>query len=53
MAVWSKALPLTASCLTTVRVQIPPGACENVASELRLSVGFRRVSRVPPPITTN
>ena len=54
MAVRSKALPLTASCLslTTVRVRIPPGACEKVASDLGLDGCFRRVLRFPPPVTT-
>ena len=43
MAVWSKALPLP---LTTARIRNPSGACEKVASDLRLGGGFRRVTPV-------
>ena len=46
MAVWSKALPLTAS-----RVRIVAGACEKVESDLVLGGGFRQVFRFPPPVT--
>ena len=54
MAVWPKALPLTASSqsLTTVRVRIPPRACEKVANDLGLGSGFRRVLGFPPSVTT-
>ena len=38
--------------LTTVRVQIPPRACEKVANDLRLVGGFRRVLQFPLPVTT-
>ena len=50
MAMWSKALPLYASCLSP----LPgfPGACEKVASDLELGGGFRRVLRFPAPVTT-
>ena len=44
MAVWSKALPLTASCLSPLCVGIPPGACEKVASDLGLCGGFHGYS---------
>ena len=40
MAVWSTALPLTANCLSPVRVRIPSGACEKVASDMGLGGGF-------------
>ena len=45
MAVWSKALPLIASCLliTTTPLWIPPGACEKVASDLGLGSGFHQI----------
>ena len=36
MAMWFQAVPLTASCLTTVWIWTPPGACEEVASDLGL-----------------
>ena len=46
-AVWSKALLLTASCLSPLsRIQIPPGVCEKVANDLGLGGGFRWVLRV-------
>ena len=32
----------------TISVQIPPGACAKVVSEI--GVGFRQVFRLPPPI---
>ena len=51
MAVWSKVLPMTASCLSSMH-GIPAGACEKVASDLRLAGGFRRVIRFLPPLTT-
>ena len=45
MADWSKALSLTASCLSPLSgVQIPAGACEKVASDLGFCSGFRQVS---------
>ena len=47
MAVGSKALPLTASSLSSL-----PGACEKVASDLGLGDEFRRVLQFPPPVTT-
>ena len=53
MAMWSKVLPLTASFLSPLSgVQIPPWACEKVASDFMLGSGFRRVLRFPPPNTT-
>ena len=45
ITIWSKALPLTASCLAPL-----PGfesACEKVAIDLNLGGGFR-----PPPLTS-
>ena len=53
-AEWSKALPLTASCLsrTTAWVRITDGACEKVARDLGLCVVFGRVLQFPPPVTT-
>ena len=47
MAVWSKALPLTASCLSPLPgFESLPG---QVASDLGLGGGFRRVLWFPPP----
>ena len=40
VAVWSKALPLTASCLSPLGFLFPAGACEKVASDLELGAGF-------------
>ena len=48
MAVWSKALPLTASCLSP----LPGLACEKVASDLWLGGGFLWVLCFLPPVTT-
>ena len=53
MAVWSKVLPLTASCPSPVQVQNPPGAREKVASDLGLDSVFRRLLRFPPPVQTD
>ena len=49
MAMWSKALPLTACLLsfTTAWVRIPAAACEKVASDLGLGGGFP--GYFPPP----
>ena len=46
MAVWSKALPLTVSCLliTTAPVPILSGAWEKVASDFGFGSGFHCVS---------
>ena len=52
MAVWSKALPPTASSLTTVPVRIPFGECEKDVRDLGLGSGFCRVHRFTPPVTT-
>ena len=54
-AVWSKAPPLTARCLSPLPawVRILAWACEKVASDLGLGGGFRRVLRFPPPHTTS
>ena len=43
MAVWSKGLPLTASCLPPL-----PGVSKKVASDLGLVGGFHRVSGPNP-----
>ena len=56
MAVWSKALPMTASCLSPL-----PGVGyhhvrnmrrENITIDLGLGGGFRQVLRFHPPVTT-
>ena len=39
--------------ITTVRVGIPVGARVKVANDLGLGGDFRRLHRLPPPITTN
>ena len=52
MAVWSNALPLTASSLPTAQVQIPARASNEVASDLGLGGGIRQVLRFPPLLTT-
>ena len=55
MAVWSKALPLTASGLSPLSgFESWPGhvRCKKVASDLGLGGGFRRVLRFLLPVTT-
>ena len=54
MAVWSKALLLTAELSLTMRARfhILSRACEEVVSDLGLGSGFSRVLRFPPPLTT-
>ena len=52
MAIWSKALPLIASCLSHCPVSNPIRACEKVASDLGLGGGFCWVLQFPPPLTT-
>ena len=51
MAVWSKALPLTACCLSPLPgIRIPSWACEKLP--LVIGGGFRWVLRFRPPVTT-
>ena len=50
MALLSKVLPLTASCLA--QVHNPSWEFENVASDLGLGSGLSWVLRFPPPVTT-
>ena len=51
MALWSTALPLTASCLSSLPgFKSQPGASEEVASDLRLGGGFCWVLQFPPPL---
>ena len=52
MVVWSKALPLTASCLSPLPGEESPGVCEKVSKVLRLGVDFCWVLCCPPPFTT-
>ena len=48
IAEWSRALPLTAYYLTTNLFQIPAGACEKVASDLKiLGCDFCRILDFP------
>ena len=52
-AVWSKAPPLTARCLSPLPgFRIPAWACEKVASDFELGGGFRRGTPVSPPLLT-
>ena len=53
MAMWCKGLQMTASSLTAARVRIPAGTGENVASDLGLGGGFRRVLQFPLPFTSS
>ena len=50
MAEWSKALPLTASCLLPLP-WLGQGMCEKVASDLGLGGVFCRVLQFPLPAT--
>ena len=55
MVVWSKTLPLTASCLSQCHYcpgSNPTRACDKVASDLGLVGGLRVVLRFPPPVKT-
>ena len=52
MAVWFKALPLTASCLSPLSGFVPTWACEEVASDLGLGGVFRQVLRFTQLSTT-
>ena len=53
MAVWSNVLPLNASHLSSLSwVRILSRTYAEVASDLELGGGFRRVLWFPPPGTT-
>ena len=54
MALWFKALPLTASCLSPLSEfeSHPPGPCEKLPSDMGIDGVFRHVILFSPPITT-
>ena len=53
MAVWSKALPLTASCLSPLSGFVSlPGHARKLPVTVRLGVGFRQVLQFPPLVST-
>ena len=53
MAMWSKVLPLTASCLSPLSgIEFYLGHVKKVASDLGLGGGFRWVLHFSPPVTT-
>ena len=51
MTMWSKAMPLTGSCLSPLPGFESHWASEKVASDLGLGGGFRRALRFPLPVT--
>ena len=51
--VWSKALPLTASCLSPLpRFKSQPEHVRKLPVTFGLGGGFRRILLLPPPVTT-
>ena len=53
MTVWSKALPLAASCLSSLPgFEFWPGHVRKVSVTLGEAVVFRRVLQFPPPVST-